>query len=96
MTNRFYGYLWQRSTIATVALLPRVRLSTGHYIGFGFGWLTAWFHVWVWETRKPHTGVTLDLLPHVWLHWSEDGSGVHLWWMHWTCHRWFIYHPVKR
>lgn len=86
--SRFYGYFWQRESIRTLAVLPRIRLTTGRTVGVGFAWLTAWWHVWLW--RREHDGVMLDLLPHLWLHWHPDhGSGAHLWWLHWRWHVWF-------
>lgn len=98
MRQRFYGFLWESDkTIRTLALLPRARLVRGPTVGLGVGWLTAWFHVWLWEwsgARGTYAywrdrGSMLELLPYVWIHWSVHGAGIHLWWLQWRRHCWF-------
>jgi hypothetical protein len=92
--SRFHLQLWDQDDFHTLALLPRIRVSTGRNVGIGLGWLTIWFHVWLWTNPAHRGGRMTELLPHVWLHWRRrHGSGVHLWFLHWRLHRWFYRHP---
>lgn len=88
--RRFIGWLWKREEIRTLALLPRIRLTPGRSVGLGFGWFTAWGHVWLCRACRRRDYPMIELLPHVWLHWHpRHGAGVHLWFLVWTAHIWF-------
>jgi hypothetical protein len=93
--TRFYGYLWERSDLRSLSLLPRLRLATGSSVGLGFQFLTTWLHVWLWRTEPVRQGRMIELLPHVWIHWHRRwGAGVHLQWIVWRTHFWF-YQPAQ-
>lgn len=78
---------WHARWEGSLALLPRLRITTSPRFGIGFQWLTLWVHLWLWR-RKKGSYFMFDLLPHLWFYRSSHGYCVHLWWLTFQWRKW--------
>jgi hypothetical protein len=85
--KRVVWYFIDPNEFCSLALLPRVRLSTGAPPGLGFAWLTAWVHIWLPDGKRfGEQYRQYELLPHVWLYWSRAVVCIHFDWLRWRSH----------